>query len=108
MPGRARVVALGSLLVAAAATAVVLTAISASLTAEADTFYTRLDSSGLVLADDAVFRYYNDLQMTSSILTTLASPLLLVALAGTFLLLAVLWVRRDAPRPTQAEATAAS
>ena len=96
MPGRARVAVLGALPVAAAGIALALIAISASMTYEAEDYWEQFQTSGEAVADQAEFEHYNDLYINASNLTTLATPLLFVAIAGTFVLLAVLFVRRDA------------
>lgn len=114
MPGRARVALLGTLPVAAAGAALVLIAIAASMMSEAEDYLVQFQTSQQVSLDQVEFEHYNNLQINASTLTMLATPLLFVALVGTFLLLAVLFVRRDAKpgprrnRTAQAEATAAS
>jgi hypothetical protein len=108
-PGRGRLAALIGVAVLAAAAVVVLLAISAGLTVEANAYYSGFDYSEPVDIDPVKDAYYNGISQLSSALWVLAGNLLLIAIGAAFTTISVLGVRWDARKATgQVDATAAS
>lgn len=84
----------GAVLGVVAGSAAALHVIAAALQTEADAYFAAVSLDGSTV-DSAVFRHYNDLSLLGGTLTSVAQPLLFVAVAGSLLLLAVAGQRWD-------------